>query len=610
MIALEMPPIIPREDLFGNPVKSSAQISRDGKRIAYIAPDEGVLNVWVYTIGQKDDAVITSDRARGIRSFMWAHDGIHLLYVQDKDGDENWHVWAVNVETKEARDLTPHPNLQAKLVGLDYRHPNEVLAGLNLRDERVHDVYRIFLDSGEAKLEVENPGDVIGWVDNEDFKVTAAFATLPDGGNELRVLQGDVWKSIAVWGPEDEGAPYGYTPDGKGMYLSSSVGSDMQELRILDIATLTEITLASHPTVDLDEALFHPTLHHVQAVGFNEDGLEWQALDPAIERDLEILQSGNRGELHVISRDLADENWIVLYTSDIAPASYYHYRKGTGEVEFLFTARPELMKAILAPMKPVHIATRDGLTLHCYLSLPVGVEPKNLPIVLNVHGGPWARDTWGYNPEAQWLANRGYACLQINFRGSTGFGKSFLHAADREWGAKMHDDLLDALNWAVREGIADPKRAAIYGGSYGGYAALVGVAFTPEVFACAVDIVGPSNLMTLMSSIPPYWEPLRKLFTLRVGDPEIEPEFLNSRSPLFKADQIVCPLLIAQGANDPRVKQAESEQIVAALQERGKQVEYLLFEDEGHGFARPENRLKFYAAAEKFLASHLNGRSE
>ena len=611
MYSVNLPPIIPREDLFGNPVKASPQISRNGKLLAFLAPDEGVLNVWLRTVGSDDDRALTRDRGRGIRSYLWAHDGKHVLYVQDKDGDENWHIWAVNIETGIVRDLTPHPNVQAQILGLDYRHPNEILAGLNVRDERFHDVYRIQLDSGESKLEVENPGDVIGWVDNEHFKVSACHAALPNGGYELRISEGDGgWRTISTWGPEDEGGPYGYLPDGTGIYLSSSVGSDMQELRVLSIADSTEVTLASHPAVDLSDVIFHPTKHHIQAVGFNEDLLEWTVLDSDIAGDLARLQADGRGELHLISRDTADENWIVLYVCDTAPAAYYHYLRSTGQSTFLFTTRPALEEATLCTMQPVHVTARDGWVLHCYLTLPAGVEPKNLPIVLNVHGGPWARDNWGYDPEAQWLANRGYACLQVNFRGSTGFGKKFLHAADKEWGAKMHDDLLDALQWTVDKGIADSKRAAIYGGSYGGYAALVGAAFTPDVFACAVDIVGPSNLTTLINSIPPYWEPMRQLFTLRVGDPVTEPEFLVERSPLFKADQIVCPLLIAQGANDPRVKQAESEQIVTALRDRGKQVEYMLFADEGHGFARPENRLKFYAVAEQFLAQHLGGRAE
>lgn len=621
MISLDLPPLIPRDDLFGNPEKASPQLSPDAMRLAYLAPDEGVLNVWLRTIGQQDDRVITRDRKRGIRMFFWAFDGKHLLYVQDVDGDENWHIWSVNFETNVIRDLTPFQGVQAHLVALDHRFPNEMLVGLNLRDARIHDVYRVDLTTGAVTLEVENPGDVVGWMADAQFRVRAAHAAMPDGGFQLRVRNVispsqdgagayTDWRPLITWGPDDEGHPYGFTKDGQSLYVGSSLRSDTIEMRLVDVATGEEKTLASNPEVDLSDAVFHPTERHLQAVGFNKHRLEWTVIDPDFAEDMETLKAFQPGEFHIASRDLADQKWVVLYTRDTAPAAYYTYNRATRQIDFLFTTRPALEKYTLAEMRPVTIAARDGLQLHCYLTLPPGVEPKGLPMILNVHGGPWARDYWGYDPEAQWLANRGYACLQVNYRGSTGFGKKFLHAGDREWGGKMHDDLIDAVNWAIREGIADPKRVAIFGGSYGGYAALVGAAFTPDVFACAVDVVGPSSIRTLINSIPPYWEPLKKVFTVRVGDPETEPEFLDSRSPLYKADQIQCPLLIAQGANDPRVKQAESEQIVAALREREKPVEYMLFEDEGHGFARPENRLKFYAAAERFLANYLGGRVE
>jgi len=612
MLAFDLPPLIPRDDLFGNPEKSSPQISPDGTRLAYLAPDEGVLNVWLRTVGQEDDRVITRDRKRGVRMYLWAYDGQHLLYLQDVDGDENWHVWSVNFETNVIRDLTPFQGVQAHLHGVDHRFPNEILVGLNVRDARFHDVYRVDLTTGAVVLEVENPGDVVGWLVDPQFQVRGAQAATPDGGFQLRVRDsiGGEWRPLLTWGPDEEGHPYGFTPDGKGVYVGSSLGADTAELRVVDVASGAEKTLAANPEVDLGEIVAHPFEHHIQAVGFAKDRLQWTILDSTIADDFETLRTFQDGEFRVVSRALADKTWVVLYTLDRKPAAYYTYDRTTKRLDFLFTARPALEKYTLAEMRPVDIPSRDGLTLHCYLTLPPGLEAKNLPMVLNVHGGPWGRDHWGFDPDAQWLANRGYACLQVNFRGSAGFGKKFLHAGDREWGAKMHDDLIDAVNWAIAEGVADPKRIAIYGGSYGGYAALVGAAFTPEVFACAVDIVGPSSIRTLINSIPPYWEPLKNVFKVRVGDPETEPEFLDSRSPLYKADQIQCPLLIAQGKNDPRVKEAESEQIVAALRERGKPVEYMLFEDEGHGFARPENRLRFYAAAEKFLATYLGGRAE
>lgn len=609
---MPLPPLIPREHLFGNPDKASPRISPDGTRLAYLAPDEGVLNVWVRTIGQDDDRVVTRDRKRGIRMFTWAFDGRHLLYLQDLDGDENWHIWSVDLASNQIADLTPHAGVQAQVVALDSRFPDEMLLSMNLRDARLHDVYRADLQTGELALEVENPGDIVGWLADPDFRIRAAQAALPNGGFELRVRDTaeSAWRSLVTWNPDDEGEPYTFSEDGRSLYIASSVGSDTQELRLIDIATGEERTLASHPLADVTGVLPHPTEHRIRAACFTVDRAEWRVLDPSVAGDLERIQSLHSGEPSVVSMDLADRLWVVLYDQDTAPPSCHVYDRETRALSFLFTTRSKLQGAVLAEMRPVRIHARDGLTLTSYLTLPPGIEPRNLPLVLNVHGGPWARDGWGYDAEAQWLANRGYACLQVNFRGSTGFGKKFLHAGDREWGGKMHDDLIDAVRWAISEGIADPKRVAIYGGSYGGYAALVGAAFTPEVFACSVDIVGPSSIRTLIASIPPYWEPLRNIFVHRVGDPDTEAEFLDSRSPLYKADQIVCPMLIAQGANDPRVKRAESEAIVAALRERGKEVEYLLFEDEGHGFARPENRLTFYAAAERFLARHLGGRFE
>ncbi len=605
-------PLIPREVLFGNPIKASPQLSPDGSRMAYLAPDEGVLNVWVGNSDGSDARAVTRDRKRGIRMYLWAFDGEHLLYVQDLEGDENWHIWSVHLSNGTIRDLTPFQGVQAHLTAVDHRFPSTILAGLNVRDDTVHDVYRIDLRTGAVELEVENPGDVVGWVADAEYQVRGAHAAMPDGGFQLRIRDDvqDEWRPLVTWGPEEEGSPHGFAPGGKELYISSSIGADAQELRTISLATGEEKTLAQNDSVDVDDIIAHPTRDHVQAVGFARHRLEWTILDPDIAGDFERLSKVCAGEVRISSRTLDDRRWLVVFTTDTAPAQYYRYDRDTGSAEFLFTTRPELQDHTLAPMRSVDITSRDGLTLPCYLSLPAGTEAKNLPLVLNVHGGPWARDHWGCNAEAQWLANRGYACLQVNFRGSTGFGKRFLNAGNREWAGKMHDDLLDAVNWAVDQGIADRDKVAIYGGSYGGYAALVGAAFTPDVFRCAVDIVGPSSLITLINSIPPYWAPLKKMFTVRVGDPENEPEFLEGISPLFRAADIKCPMLIAQGANDPRVKQAESEQIVQALRSAGKEVEYLLYADEGHGFARPENRLNFYAAAEAFLAKHLGGRAE
>jgi len=368
--------------------------------------------------------------------------------------------------------------------------------------------------------------------------------------------------------------------------------------------------IAEDPMYDVGGVVVHPDTYEVQAVTFVKDRQETVILDESIRSDFEAIGKLHHGDLFISSRDDADDTWLVGFTADDGPVPYFSYDRKTKTGTHLFDHRPALNDYELAKMEPVVFESRDGLTLHGYVTYPAGDERTNLPMVLNVHGGPWYRDTWGYNPEAQWFANRGYVCLQVNFRGSTGYGKEFLNAGNREWGGKMHNDLVDAVNWAIDQGIADPTKVAIYGGSYGGYAALVGATFTPDLFCCAVDIVGPCNLITFINTIPPYWSSFLQIMYERVGNPETDEEFLKSRSPLFKADRIKIPMLIAQGANDPRVKQAEAEQIVQALKDNGVDHEYMLFEDEGHGFARPENRIKFYGAAEEFLAKHLGGRFE
>ena len=517
-------------------------------------------------------------------------------------------------EPGEARDLTPFPEVQAQLLDKSRRFPGELLVGLNKRDPQVHDVYRLALDTGELTLVAENPGNVAGWVPDADFRVRGALAATPEGGFDLlfREDEEDDWEKLLGWGREDSlnSSPLGFSGDGRRLHLADSRGANAARLVDLDPATGETEVLAEDPEYDVSGALIHPDTHEVQAAAFTRARTEWTVLDASIEKDFEAIRALHPGDFQIYDRDRADEQWVVGFDRDDGSAAFYTYDRTTGSGTYLFDARPGLADYTLARMEPVSFTSRDGLTVHGYLTLPPGGGREGLPVVLNVHGGPWARDTWGYDPEAQWFANRGYACLQVNYRGSTGYGKAFLNAGNREWGGKMHDDLVDAVEWAVGEGIADPERVAIYGGSYGGYAALVGATFTPDVFRCAVDIVGPSSLITLIESIPPYWSSFRSTFYERVGNPETEEDFLKSRSPLFYVDRIRIPMLIAQGANDPRVRQAEAEQVVAAMKERDLDYEYLLFEDEGHGFARPENRLKFYAAAERFLAKHLGGRHE
>ena len=594
---------IPRELLFGNPEKASPKISPDGRRWAYLAPDEGVLNVWV---GPEGGAAkpLTQDRGRGIRHFLWAEDQRSLLYIQDKDGDENWHLYQTDVETGVTRDLTPLPGVQAQIVATEPRFPGQILVALNDRDPRAHDVYRIDLKDGTRTREAQNPGDVIGWLADAQFRVRAAKAMRPDGGSVLRVLENGAWRDLLSCGPDDQIGAHGFTPDGKGLYVESSVDRDTTALLELPLNGGPAKLLAEDPDSDLGGVLLHPRDYRVEAVSFEADRARWQVLDPALTADFAAFASLD-GDVSIVSRDDADAVWYLLVNRPDRSPSFWRWDRKARKARFLFATRPKLDGWDLAPMEPVSFPARDGLKVRAYLTTPALAPKKRHPLVVLVHGGPWVRDRWGFHPEAQWLASLGFACLQVNYRGSAGFGKKFLHAGDREWGAKMQDDLTDAVKWAVGAGVADAARVAIYGGSYGGYAALAGAAFTPGVYRCAVDVVGPSNLITLIKSIPPYWEPMKRVFDLRVGDVDKEEEFLKGRSPFFHADRIEIPLLIAQGANDPRVKQAESEQIVAALRAKGKPVEYLLFPDEGHGFAKPENRLKFYAAAETFLAGHL-----
>jgi dipeptidyl aminopeptidase/acylaminoacyl peptidase len=617
--AQDLPPkvsLIPRQILFGNPVKSSPRISPDGMRLAYLAPSEkGVLNVWVRTIGKEDDIQVTNDTHRGIRIHFWAEDGKHLFYLQDIGGDENFHVYSVDLETKMVRDLTPFQGVRASNIMLDKKFPGQMLVGLNLRDRRVFDMHRVDLASGAIVLDTENPGDVLGWATDAEFQIRGCMAQNPkDASNVTRVRDNHdaPWRDLVVLPFGENGGPVDFAADGKSLYFETSLGTDTARLVRIDAATGKELeTIARDPRVDVGSVIIHPDTKTVQAVSFNYLKNEWRVLDPSIKDDFAALAKLGRGEFYLSGRDHADKTWLVTCQVDDGPVAWYAYDRGSKKAELLFVNQPDLAKYTLAKMEPVVIKVRDGFQLVSYLTLPLGSKGKNLPLVLNVHGGPWGRDGWGYDPEAQWFANRGYACLQVNFRASTGFGKKFLHAGDKQWGVgSMQNDLTDAVKWAIAKGIADPKKVCIYGGSYGGYATLAGLVFTPELYACGVDIVGPSNVKTLFESMPSYWAPFKKQFVLQVGDVENDEAFNRKISPLFHASNIRVPLIVAQGANDPRVNIREADQIVKAMRDKNLPVTYVVYTDEGHGFARPNNRLDFYGRVEEFLAKHLGGRSE
>jgi dipeptidyl aminopeptidase/acylaminoacyl peptidase len=614
--------LIPRRVLFDNPDKAGPQISHDGKYLSFLAPVNGVLNVWVGPIDKPEEArPVTKDTKRGIRIYFWAHTNDRILYIQDAGGDEDWHVYSTPSGGGDTRDLTPGMKVSARIEGISHKFPNEIIIGLNDRDPQFHDVYRVNLVSGEKKL-VQKNTQFAGFVLDDDYNVRLGVQFLPDGSMKYSRPDGaDAWKESfnVPAGDTLTTNPAGLDKSGDVLYLTDSRGRDTGALTTLDLKTNKQNVIAQDEKSDPGSVMLHPTQRTLQAVSFEYERVNWIFKDRAVEADFAQLKRVADGEISVTSRTLDDKQWIVTFVLDNGPVRYYHFDRESKKARFLFTNRKSLEGLPLQKMHPRVIKARDGLDLVCYLTLPATAKagddgrPKQpSPMVLLVHGGPWGRDSWGFDREHQLLANRGYAVLSVNFRGSTGFGKKFVNAGDKEWAGKMHDDLIDAVDWAVKEKIADPNKVAIMGGSYGGYATLVGLTFTPEKFACGVDIVGPSNLITLLSTIPPYWAPVVQLFKDRVGDSGTEEgkKLLTERSPLTRAREIKRPLLIGQGANDPRVKKAESDQIVKAMQEHKIPVTYVLFPDEGHGFARPPNNLAFYAITEAFLARNLGGRFE
>jgi dipeptidyl aminopeptidase/acylaminoacyl peptidase len=595
--------LIPRKTLFGNPDRASVRLSRDGKQIAWLAPLDGVLNVWVAPRGRLEAArAVTHDDKRGIRMFVWTYTNNHVLYIQDKDGDENWRIYAVDLSNDTVTDLTPLDGVQARIQQISPEFPEEVLVGLNNRVPQLHDIHRLNFVTGEMSLVCENPQFVEILTDDE-FAVRQAYAVTPDGGMTVFRKDGDEWKPVDTIPSEDSLTTYpaGFSKDLKTLYLSDSRGRDTSALYAQDFETLEKTLIAENDRADLSRIVIHPSEKTVQAVAFDYERRVWTVLDPDLESHLEVLRAVRDGVV------------------DDGAVPYYLYDTTNKTPTYLFSSEDDLDKAPLVHMHPATIKTRDGLDMVIYYSLPGGtdsdgdgVPDRPVPMVLHPHGGPWARDHWGYSPIHQWLANRGYAVMTVNFRSSTGFGKSFTNAGNFEWGGKILEDQIDAVAWAIERGIADRDKIAVMGGSFGGYSTLAGLTMHPDVYACGVDIVGPSNLITLLESVPEYWKPMLDMLKSRVGDNETEEgkALLRKHSPLSYVDNIKKPLLIGQGANDPRVKQAESDQIVSAMQDKGIPVTYVLYSDEGHGFARPENRLSFFAVAEAFLAEHLGGRFE
>ncbi|MBI2427802.1 MAG: S9 family peptidase [Ignavibacteriales bacterium] len=618
----QMPPIIDRELFFGDPEISGAQISPDGKWISFVKPFNGVRNIWVKKTEESFENAkpLTNDTKRPVSSYFWSRGGKYILFTQDKGGDENFRVYAVNpLESGDpvpsARDLTPVEKIRAYIYDVPKKTPNEIIIGLNDRKPELHDVYKVNLETGERTLIRKNDENVAGWDIDPDGNVRLGLRQTPDGGTELLLVDGDNLKQIYSTTPEENFGTLRFTPDGKSIYITTNKGNiDKQQFELLDLSTFKTKVIEKDPLneVDFGGPIFSDKTDKLLATTYFGDKLRIYFKDKQFEKDYTRMQKAMpKGEVSIANMTEDETVWMVTVSSDVDPGSRYLYDTKTGKVTLVYKSRPNLPSENLAPMRPVRYKARDGITIPAYLTVPKGVVAKNLPVVMWIHGGPWGRDVWGYNPYAQFLANRGYAVLQPNFRASVGYGKKFLNAGNKEWGTgAMQHDITDGVNYLIKEEIADPKKIGIGGGSYGGYATLAGLAFTPDVYAAGFSIVGPSNIITLLNSIPPYWAPMKKMFAVRVGDmdkPE-EKKMLEEQSPLNSAKNIKAPLYVVQGANDPRVKKAESDQIVVATRDLGRKVEYMVAPDEGHGFAGRENRLAMIVAMERFFAKHLGGR--
>ena len=633
-------PLIPREILFGNPERTLPRLSPDGSRLSWLAPAKnGVLNVWMRSLADPSDTAATAARAvtdephRPIFWYTWAEDGKHILYLQDDGGDENNHLYSADLATGNVRDLTPFRGVKAQNVLTSVQHPGQVLAGINLRDRHLFDMVRIDLETGAVTPAAENPGDVLTWTVDADFVIRAATVFDPKTAQtviRVRDAADQPWRDLVVMPFERalfDGQVVGgsliagFAPDGKSLLIHSALHSDKGQLVRVDLKTGAPLeVLASDPDSDVADdndkplVLINPATHALEAVTFEQMTPRWTFLDVAVGADFARIAREAPGFLSMVSRDRADRKWIVSASRSDAPVAYVLYDRDAQKVTPLFNDNPALQRYALAAKKPVVIKSRDGLPLVSYLTLPPGVDPKRLakklPLILDIHGGPWFRDTDGFDPEIQLLADRGYAVLQVNYRGSTGLGIGFLNAGNHQWGRGTQEDLYDAVRWAIDQGIADPQRIAAMGWSGGGYATLRALSGRPDLFACGVDGVGPAEIATLFHSFPAYWSGIMTRWRLRVGDPEHDADLNRAISPLYHVDAIRAPLLIGQGQNDPRVTIVQADSMVKALRAAKREVVYVVYPDEGHGFARPENNLDFYGRVEEFLAKHLGGRAE
>ncbi|CAN5422547.1 S9 family peptidase [soil metagenome] len=597
------------KDFFRNPLKSRYQISPDGLHLAYLAPIGNRMNIVVSKIGAKDSTVITKVKDRDISGYFWKNNTT-LIYLKDLNGDENFHLFAADINGKNERDLTPFTGVRVNITDDLIDFPDEVLIETNQRNAEIFDVYRLKISTGEMKMVAENPGNISSWVTDHEGKVRVAVTN--DGVNTsllYRKSETDTFSVIITTNFKESCTPLFFTFDNKYLYSSSNIKRNYAAIVLIDPLNGQELkTIFEHPDVDVSDLSYSRKRKVITWAGYETEKYEYKFLDPSTEKMYKRLQTAFPEYKVTISSMNRDENKMIVRTySDRSLGACYYYDLLKDSIALIGKISPWINENLMSYMKPITYMTRDGVTIHGYLTLPRGAIAKNLPLVINPHGGPWARDSWGWNPEVQFLASRGYAVLQMNFRGSTGYGKKFMEIGFKQWGQTMQNDITDGVKFLIDQGIADPKRVAIYGASYGGYATLAGITLTPDLYACAVDYVGVSNLFTFMKSIPPYWKPYLAMMYEMVGDPGNMEDSLMMRktSPVFLVDQIKTPLFIAQGAQDPRVNKNESDQMVEALKKRNIDVEYMVKENEGHGFHNEENRFDFYDAMEKFLAKYL-----
>jgi dipeptidyl aminopeptidase/acylaminoacyl peptidase len=603
-------PLIPLNDFFRNPEKVAFRISPDGKHLAFMQPWENRLNIFVQEIGKTEEVQVTFSKERDIQGYFWKNDN-RLVFLQDKGGNENFHLFAVDKDGKNQKELTIGDDVRAEIIDDLFENENEMIVGLNKRNPEFYDAYRININTGELTMVGENPGNITGWL--TDNAGIIRIATTTDGINAgvlYRNSEKEPFSEFITTNFKESFSPLYFDFDDKTLLVASNIGRDRTSIVKYDPIKKKEIsTMFEHPEVDVSNVLRSRKRKVITGVAYETDRSHYQFFDKQREELQKKLDKRFPGYEVALSGQNRNENKLLItVSSDRSYGSYYFYDLTTGSFTKLADISPWLKEDDLAEMKPIKYIARDGKVINGYLTLPKGVPAKNLPVVINPHGGPWARDEWGFNPEVQFLANRGYAVLQMNFRGSVGYGRKFWESSFKQWGKTMQDDITDGVNWMISQGFADPKRIAIYGASYGGYATLAGITFTPDLYVCAVDYVGVSNLFTFMSTIPPYWKPYLDMMYEMVGDPEKDKELMTAASPVFHVDKIKCPLFIAQGANDPRVAKAESDQMVEALKKRGIDVPYMVKDNEGHGFGNEENRMDFYKEMERFFGKYLGGR--